>query len=70
MNRIECETEKFSSRTVGLVVLPFALALGFLGALVLPLVGLFFSMPLFLFSFAMMAAPESRACKILLKRNS
>jgi len=70
MDRINCETEKFSSRTVGLLTLPFALALGFLGSLILPLVGLFFSIPLFLFSFALMAAPESSACRILLKRNS
>jgi MFS superfamily sulfate permease-like transporter len=68
MNQIACETEKISSRTVGLIALPFALALGFLGALVLPLVGLFFSIPLFLFSFALMAAPEPSACKVLLKR--
>lgn len=70
MNRTDCETEKFSSRTVGLITLPFALALGFLGSLILPVVGLFFSLPLFLFSLALMMAPESRACKILLQRNS
>jgi hypothetical protein len=69
MNRTDCETEKLSSRTVGLIALPFALVLGFLGSLVLPLVGLFFSMPLFLFSFTLMAAPESRACRILLQRD-
>ena len=70
MNRTDCETEKLSSRTVGLITLPFALALGFLGSLVLPLVGLFFSLPLFLFSFALIAAPESKACKILLQRDA
>jgi hypothetical protein len=70
MNRTNCETEKLSRRTVGLITLPFALALGFLGALVLPLVGLFFSIPLFLFSFALIMAPESRACKILLQHDA
>ena len=70
MNKIHCDTEKFSSRALGFATLPFALALGFLGALVLPVVGLFFSAPLLLFSIALMVAPESRACKVLLQRNS
>ena len=41
MNRQECVSEKWSSRTIGLIILPLALALGFLGFLILPVVATF-----------------------------
>jgi hypothetical protein len=69
MNRFDCETEKLSSRTIGLAVLPLALALGFLGTLILPVAGFFFSIPLFILSIAFLAAPESRVCKLLLRKD-
>lgn len=68
MNKIDCESEKLSSRAIGLLILPFALALGFLGFLILPVVGLFFSIPLFILSIAFLAAPDSKVCRIILRR--
>ena len=70
MNRKDCETEKFSSRTVGVILLPVALVLGFLGALILPVVGFFFSVPLFILAFMFILAPESKTCRLLLKRGA
>jgi hypothetical protein len=35
-------------RVIGLIILPLALALGFLGFLIVPLAGLIFSVPLFI----------------------
>ena len=70
MNRTDCEIEKFSSRTVGFFTLPFALILGFLGSLIVPLVGLVFSIPILLLSLTLIAAPQSKACKLLLKGDS
>ena len=70
MNKLDCETEKLSSRTVGLLIMPFALALGFLGFLILPVVGLFFSVPLFLLSIAFLVAPDSRVCRLILSRDN
>ncbi|MGD9310412.1 MAG: hypothetical protein PVG51_14810 [Desulfosarcina sp.] len=70
MNKDECVTEKWSSRTVGLILLPLALALGFLGFLILPVIGLFFSIPLFILSFMFLAAPESKVCRLILKKDS
>ena len=70
MNKLDCETEKLSSRTVGLLIMPFALALGFLGFLILPVVGLFFSVPLFLLSIAFLVAPESKVCRLILSRDN
>jgi hypothetical protein len=45
MDKISCITEKYSSRVIGLIILPLALALGFLGFLIVPVVGLIFSVP-------------------------
>ena len=70
MNRQDCVTEKWSSRTIGLIILPLALALGFLGFLILPVVGLFFAVPLFILSFVFLAAPESKVCRLILRKES
>lgn len=70
MKRQDCINEKWSSRTIGLIVLPLALALGFLGFLILPVVGLFFAVPLFILSFAFIAAPESKVCRLILRRET
>ena len=66
MNRQVCINEKWSSRAIGLITLPLAFALGFLGFLILPVVGLFFAVPLFILSFAFIAAPESQVCRLIL----
>ena len=47
MNRSDCINEKISSRTLGVVFLPFGLFLAAVGFLFLPFFGLFFSFPLF-----------------------
>ena len=70
MNKDECLTEKYSSRVIGFILLPLALALGFLGFLIIPVVGLIFSVPLFILSFAFIAAPESKVCRLILKKES
>jgi hypothetical protein len=68
MKREDCVSEKWSSRTIGLIILPLALALGFLGFLILPVVGIFFSIPLFVLSFVFIAAPESKVCRLILRK--
>ncbi len=70
MNRQDCVNEKWSSRTIGLIVLPLALALGFLGFLILPVVGLFFAVPLFILSFVFIAAPQSKVCRLILRKGT
>jgi len=70
MNKIDCEAEKLSSRTIGIILLPLAFALAFIGFLILPMVGLFFSIPLFIFALTFIAAPESKVCKVLLQRDN
>ena len=70
MDKIRCITEKYSSRVIGLIILPLALALGFLGFLIVPVVGLIFSVPLFILAFAFIAAPESKVCRLVLRKDS
>ena len=70
MNKQDCVSEKWSSRTIGLIILPLALALGFLGFLILPVVGLFFAVPLFIRSFFFIAAPESKVCRLILRKDT
>lgn len=70
MDKINCLTEKYSSRVIGLVILPLALALGFLGFLIVPVVGLIFSVPLFILAFTFIVAPEIKVCRLILKKDS
>lgn len=70
MNRQDCVSEKWSSRTIGLIILPLAMALGFLGFLILPVVGLFFAVPLFILSYMFIAKPESDVCRLILRNKS
>ncbi len=70
MNRQDCTNEKWSSRTIGMIILSLALALGFLGFLILPVVGLFFAVPLFILAFAFIAAPESKVCRLILRKET
>jgi hypothetical protein len=70
MDKISCITEKYSSRVIGLIILPLALALGFLGFLIIPVLGLIFSVPLFILAFAFIAAPESNVCRLILRKDS
>ncbi|BBO77537.1 hypothetical protein DSCW_49540 [Desulfosarcina widdelii] len=70
MNKQDCVNEKWSSRTMGLIVLPLALALGSIGFLILPVVGIFFAVPLFILSFFFLAAPDSKVCRLILRKGS
>jgi hypothetical protein len=70
MNKIDCLSEKFTSRVIGLILLPFALALGVLGFLIIPVFGLIFSVPLFILAFIFIVAPESKVCQFILKKES
>lgn len=66
MDKMKCHGEKLSKRTVGLLLMPLAVVLAGLGFLILPVVGLFFSVPLFLFSLALVFAPDSAGCRLLM----
>ncbi len=68
MNRADCVTERYSARSLGLVLLVLGLALAGLGFLILPVVGLFFAVPLLLLSALLLVAPQSRACRLITQK--
>jgi hypothetical protein len=65
MNKTDCKSEKISSRSLGILLLPLALVIAFFGSLILPIIGLFFAVPLLLMSAVLLFAPESKACKLI-----
>lgn len=65
MNKMDCLREKLSSRTVGFILLPFALLIAFAGFVVLPILGLFFALPILALALIMIAAPESKVCRLI-----
>lgn len=65
MNKIDCFSEKFSARTLGVLLLPFTIFLGFIGGIIVPVLGLFFALPLAVMSVALIFAPESKACRLI-----
>lgn len=65
MNKIECFSIKISSRILGVVVLAISLLLAFVGALLIPVVGVFFALPLLILAGVLLLAPESKTCKLV-----
>ena len=70
MRKIDCEAEKLSSRAIGFLILPLTLPLLALGFMLVPVVGLFFAIPLLILSIGFLAAPESKACRLILRQDS
>jgi hypothetical protein len=65
MDANDCKQERFSSRTIGLVFITVSILLFVIGLIVLPVVGFIFAVPLILIGVVMLAAPESKACRLL-----
>ena len=65
MNKIECFSIKISSRVLGVVILAISLLLAFVGTLLLPVVGVFFALPLLILAGVLLLAPESKTCKLV-----
>jgi hypothetical protein len=65
MNKIECFSIKISSRVLGVVVLAISLLLAFVGALLIPVAGVFFALPLLILAGVLILAPESKTCKLV-----
>lgn len=66
MNKTDCQNERFSSRTVGIVFIALSLLLLTVGLVVLPVVGFIFSIPLLVLGIGMIAAPESKTCRLIM----
>ena len=68
MNQNDCRNVKLSSRAVGTLILFSSLLLFAVGMIVIPLAGGLFAIPLLLLGIGMIAAPDSRACRLILNR--
>lgn len=65
MNKSDCQREKISSRTLGFILLPFALLIAFAGFMVIPIIGVLFALPVLAFALILVAAPESKVCRLI-----
>jgi hypothetical protein len=66
MKKSDCEDERLSSRTVGIVIIVVSLLLLTVGLVVLPVVGFVFAVPLLVLGIGMLTAPESKACRLIM----
>jgi hypothetical protein len=65
MDRTDCLRDKLSSRMVGFILLGFSLIIAFAGFLIIPILGLFFALPLLALAAVFIAAPESKVCRLI-----
>ena len=65
MTQDNCTKERISSRTLGLILLPVGLLLVLAGFLLLPVLGFVFAIPILILSGLLLAAPQSRVCKLI-----
>jgi len=65
MDRTDCLRDKISSRMVGFILLGFSLIIAFVGFLIVPVLGLFFALPLLGLAAVFIAAPESKVCRLI-----
>ena len=70
MNQTNCEKERISSRTLGLILLPVGLLLIVAGVLLVPVLGVFFAIPILILSGLLLAAPQSKVCKLITGRSA
>ena len=66
MNKTDCKNEKVSSRTVGIIFIVLSLLLLSVGLVVLPVVGFIFAVPFLILGIGLIAAPESKACRLVM----
>jgi len=66
MNKLKCAAEKMTLRTLGFVLLPFVLFFTFVANIVLPVLGFFLAVPLFIVVGLFLAAPRSKTCQLLI----
>lgn len=68
MDKADCVREKISKRTVGLILLPFALLIAFAGFMVIPILGVFFALPVLALAVILIALPDSKVCQLITKK--
>jgi hypothetical protein len=65
MNRFQCAAEKLTLRALGFILLPFVIFFAVIANVVLPVLGMFLAVPLFIIVGVFLAAPKSKTCQLL-----
>lgn len=65
-DKTDCRNERVSSKTVGIAFIIVSLLLLTVGLVVLPVVGFIFAVPLLVVGIGLIAAPESKACRLIM----
>ncbi len=68
MDRTDCQNERFSSKTVGIVFIVLSILLLTIGLVILPVVGFVFAVPLLMLGIGMIMSPESKTCQLIMNR--
>ena len=66
MSKLKCAAEKMTLKTLGFIFLPFVIFFVVLANIVLPVVGMFFALPLIILNVLFIVAPKSKTCQLLL----
>lgn len=66
MNKIKCAAEKLTLRTLGFMLVPFVLFFVIVSNIVLPVFGLFLSLPVIILNVVFITAPKSKTCELLI----
>lgn len=64
----DCLRDRISARMVGVFILAVSALLGFAGLLIVPILGIFFAVPLLILGLAFIISPESKACRLLMDK--
>lgn len=65
MNKTDCQYERLSNITVGSVLLGLGLLSTLVGALIVPVIGLIFTVPIVVIGVIFLLSPRSKACSII-----
>jgi hypothetical protein len=66
MDKIKCAAEKLTLRALGFILSPFVLFFVIVSNIVLPVFGLFLSLPVIILDVVFLIAPKSKTCQLLL----
>ena len=66
MDKNDCQNERFSNKAVGIVMIIVSLLLLTIGLMLLPVVGFIFGAPLLVFGLALIFAPQSKTCRLIM----
>lgn len=65
MDANDCQRDRFSTRTIGIFILLISVLPLLVGLLIVPVLGFILAIPIIILAVMMIAAPESRTCRLI-----